>query len=303
MGGGTCIWIAGWSGTIGRAISALAHDQGYRIVWISRSSRKSSTYKVYTRDELQDPDFVLPRQYYPDICINLAGASIFRLRTKSARKILHRSRIDTTRRLIQIMRWYSPKLYLGASAIGWYGAQTGSVNEKSSGGKGFLARLCQDWEDVHAQVPCAYSILRNSIVLSPDARLWKVYNTFASYGVLAPWCGGSEWMLSWIHIQDCARAYLRCIQEYEKQNNLVDIVNIVAPQPCRWIQFIQQLYTHTRMRQLLPCTPRWSELFLPGPMHELLFVDQTISSLVLPDGVWWKYSDIDSACTGLVEKQ
>src|SRR5215472_7908814 len=85
-----------------------------------------------------------------DACVHLAGAGVGDHRwTRAYKAEIRASRVLATRALATALAAAkpAPKVLLAGSAIGWYG-DTGDreAREEDPAGKGFLARVVQDWE-------------------------------------------------------------------------------------------------------------------------------------------------------------
>ena len=151
------------------------------------------------------------------------------------------SRIQSTQFLCDTLQTLTtvPKVYLGASAIGYYGDRPHEVlDESSPAGKGFLPDVCQLWE----AIPTALSAkgvrvckMRFGIVLGQGGALKQMEKAFRSGmgGVL----GSGEQMMSWIAIDDVCRAMSHLIEHAE----IVGPVNCVAPHPISNLLFTQTL--------------------------------------------------------------
>src|SRR5215472_3512042 len=163
------ILVAGSSGLVGTAlVDALARD-GNRVVRLMRpgsSTRKeagkqgvgnaaSQIIEVNwnpTTCDLEGEPFGTDQSKAEgaDVLVNLAGASIAQGPWTEERKALLRSsRVHTTRELVCSLEKMTvpPKVFLCASAIGYYGSRGDeALSEDSRPGEDFLARLTQEWE-------------------------------------------------------------------------------------------------------------------------------------------------------------
>src|SRR5699024_9985173 len=86
------------------------------------------------------------------VVINLAGESLFGYWTKEKKQRILKSRIQTTNRVIQLMRQMEqrPKVFINASAIGFYGTSDEVIftEETQTSGQDFLASVVTEWEQV-----------------------------------------------------------------------------------------------------------------------------------------------------------
>src|SRR5206468_4233882 len=84
-----------------------------------------------------------------DVVIHLAGESIAGWWTKRKRARILRSRIETTRWLVEQMRQQPPRVFLSASAVGFYGNRPGEILTEDSPAdprSGFRSVVCRAWE-------------------------------------------------------------------------------------------------------------------------------------------------------------
>ena len=126
-----------------------------------------------------------------DALVNLAGAGIADKRWSAARKrVLWDSRILSTKSLVNALRTVArrPAVLIQGSAAGYYGvfANGPTIDESSSPGSDFLARLCVAWEaeaQPAASLGCRLVVIRSSVVLSKDGgalpRMMLPFRLFA----------------------------------------------------------------------------------------------------------------------------
>jgi uncharacterized protein len=234
------VLISGASGMIGSALVPFLQTQGWQV---DRLLRRASA----APDEIQwDPSAATiswPEDYHCDAVIHLAGANIAEGRWTDARKkVLLRSRIDSTRTLVDGLRQLRepPQVLLSGSAIGIYGdAGDEKVSEASIAGEGFLADICRDWEN-EAAPAAAMGVrtvsLRTGIVLTPaGGALAKLLPIFKS-GLGGPLGDGKFWQ-SWISIDD----WLRAVRHLLANETIKGPINLVAPEPLRQRDFARTL--------------------------------------------------------------
>src|SRR5205823_2795677 len=110
-----------------------------------------------------------------DAVIHLAGESIAGGRWTNAKKErIRNSRVQPTRALAAKLSQLSkpPKVFVCASAIGYYGNRGEEIlRESSSGGQDFLVGVCKEWEaatEPASQKGIRVVNARFGVVLSPD---------------------------------------------------------------------------------------------------------------------------------------
>ena len=84
-----------------------------------------------------------------DAIIHLAGENVFGLWSARKKKKIRDSRVKGTRNLCSAIAEMEgpPKIFLSASAIGFYGDRKDEIlTEESGPGTGFLSGVCKDWE-------------------------------------------------------------------------------------------------------------------------------------------------------------
>lgn len=179
-----------------------------------------------------------------DAVIHLAGEPVLAGRWTEAHKArVRESRVASTRLIVEAMRAAKkkPSVFLCASAVGYYGARDSSeeVDEESSSGDDFLARVVRDWE-AEAEAASALGVrvvrLRIGLVLSKNGgMLEKMVPAFRMF-VGGP-VGAGHQMLPWVHIEDVVGLILFALDHPETRGPL----NVTAPAPVSMNDFSRQL--------------------------------------------------------------
>ncbi|MEQ8810904.1 MAG: NAD-dependent epimerase/dehydratase family protein, partial [Imperialibacter sp.] len=195
------ILVTGGSGLIGSRLSELLTQAGYEVAWLSRSSGKADKYKTYTWDieagVIQDGALE-----GLEAVVHLAGAGVADKRWSEARKkLILESRTKSTALLMERLSalGLKPKVFIGASAIGYYGADTGDamIDEKSPVGDDFLAQLVKSWEASSAAVEdmkMRRVLIRVGVVLSASGGALPQLLVPLKFGFGAPLGTGKQWM-------------------------------------------------------------------------------------------------------------
>lgn len=231
------ILITGGSGLIGQRVTHLLEKRGYQVAWLSRSAqaeRKTFLWNL-ERQEI-DPEAVR----WADAIIHLAGAGVAEKRwTSERKKQILESRTVSTRLLFSALENAEkrPNTFISASAVGYYGLDTGTalVDESSPSGNDFLADVVKAWEkEVKAieSLDLRTVILRTGIVLDAEGGALA---EMLKPPVAAPLGSGDQWM-SWIHIEDLARMYVFALEK----TTLQGVYNAVGPNPSTNQQLTQE---------------------------------------------------------------
>ena len=112
-----------------------------------------------------------------DVVINLAGATILKRWSKKYKKTLYSSRIETTKKAVEIINNSNVKYFISTSAIGIY-PDNCICNEESEFGDNFLANLAKEWEKEALKCNKPTSIVRLSVVLGKGGALKQMLLPF-----------------------------------------------------------------------------------------------------------------------------
>lgn len=205
------ILITGGTGFVGASLVKHLTELNHKVVIVSRKEHVPETGIVYTK--LPDPDQRYPQELIEqmDGVVNLGGHNISQGRwSKAVKKRILESRLQLTRQIVDsISRNKSeglayPKVLINASAVGFYGTHSQQFfHEGSPRGKGFLAEVCQAWEQAAREAEkfgIRVVILRLGMVLGPGSALEKMILPYR-YGFGGFIGGGQQWC-SWIHRDD-----------------------------------------------------------------------------------------------------
>jgi uncharacterized protein (TIGR01777 family) len=221
------ILITGGSGLVGKQITALLESKGYVVAWLSRSAQARTHFLWDVTAQTIDPQAM----EWADAVIHLAGEGVAEKRWTAARK---KSILDSRTQSTQLVHSAieqaekKPLAFISASAIGYYGFQTGAtlVEESSPSGTDFLADVVIAWEQEVKKIEALAVrcvLLRIGIVL--DAK-GGALGEMLKPPVAAPLGSGDQWM-SWIHVADLAKLFVFALEK----TTLQGIYNAVGPQP------------------------------------------------------------------------
>lgn len=252
------IGILGARGYVGTRLGQLASVAGHWIVPFSRSGEPG--FRQILADKPLDFSGL-------DAVVNLAGEPILGLWTKSKKDEILRSRVETTRRVVESLHNDGPRTLINASAIGYYG-DTGEngVDESSPAGSGFLSEVCQAWEA--AALPAEnlgvrVVLLRIGFVTGPGGAMRWIAPVF-KLGLGGKLGSGRQWM-SCIHVDDVAGMILWALE-----NNAVrGPLNAVNPDPVRNSDFTQILARALHRPALLP-SPAFALKLSLGELSHLM---------------------------------
>lgn len=280
--------VTGGTGFIGSYLVRLLITRGYRVRILTRqrSVRPPSPEYEGTVEFwhwIPERGIVDSRCFQGvDVLFHLAGYPVFRFWVRRWWHRVWSSRIHTMRLLFALWEPYPlPRKVISMSAIGYYGDGGDAwLDESSPRGEHPLAFLVEEWE--HAArlwtergVPA--TALRTGIVLGTGGGIFPMLDTMTRLGMLAPIRDCDPWF-SWISVQDVARAFLWVAErEVEKSGEGWQVWNLVAPNPVRFSELVQQMYVFRKRRRWVPPIPSGIVRRLGGPMGRYMVMSQRVS--------------------------
>lgn len=235
------IAIAGGSGFVGTALIDELLKENHELYILTRHpdkyDKQEHIHYVGWLSAGSSPERQLEDL---DVFINLAGESLNSGRwTQERKRTIVESRVEASKEMNRILSKLPKKIpcLINASAVGYYGIsdQETFTEESDSIGEDFLARTVKLWEKeaVKSSPYCERVVLtRFGVILGKKKGALPMmtlpYKLFGG-GKIGK---GTQW-LSWIHIQDVARAVSFCM----KEKNIQGPVNFTAPNPVQMDTF------------------------------------------------------------------
>ncbi len=301
------VLMTGATGFVGSKLVACLVERGHEVVALTRSV-ESAKRKIGYPCALYQWDGVsetVPPQALEavDAVVHLAGEGVADKRwTPAQKEKILTSRTLSTRSLVNALGALAvpPKVFLSASAIGFYGDRgEETLTESSSSGTGFLADVCVAWE---AEARKARSIrnvqCRIGIVLGEGGGALKPMVPLFQSGMGGPLGSGSQWM-SWIHLDDLVGLMVWALENPHVEG----VLNGVAPNPVRNREFSQTLARTLRVPALL-AAPSFALRLALGEMSKVVLASQKVfPTRPLDKGFRFKYSDLNSALESLFGKK
>lgn len=235
------ILISGASGFTGTALSETLRSAGYKVSHLVRPGGNFAPGDVHWDPNSATAD--VPAMEGFDAVVNLNGAGVAEARWSDRRKqILRSSRIGPTRVLVDSLSHLNrkPRVFVSASAVGYYGNRGDAVLTESSGhGNDFLSILGRAWEaEAMRAEPLGIRtvILRFGVILSAHGgALLRMVRPFR-IGLGGRLGSGEQWM-PWIALEDVLEIFRTVISGDEWRG----AVNVVAPNPVRNSDFTRIL--------------------------------------------------------------
>jgi uncharacterized protein (TIGR01777 family) len=269
--GSLVVAVTGSSGLVGSALVALLSTGGHRVIRLVRHTPRDEGERQW--DPQRPAQGLLDGV---DAVVHLAGESIAGRFTDAHRTAIRASRIEPTRRLAELAgRTAGLRVFVGASAIGYYGFDRGDalLSEESVRGDGFLAGVVADWEaatTLASEAGLRVALVRTGIVQAANGGTLRLMRPLFAAGLGGRLGSGAQW-LSWIGLDDLIDVYYRAIYD----ERLTGPVNAVAPNPVRNVDYTKAL-AHVLHRPAVLPVPSLGPRLLLGEQgaRELAQADQ-----------------------------
>jgi uncharacterized protein (TIGR01777 family) len=214
--------VTGGTGFIGSALVPALREAGHDVALTSRKPKAGEIAWTPTEEGPWVEEAVRA-----DAVLHLAGAGVAESRWTDARKKeIRDSRIVPCEILARAIAKAAkkPRVFVSASAIGFYGFTDEKCDESSPPGADFLARVCVDWEKASEGAGVRTVTPRIGIVLGNGGPLEQMTKPFRAL-VGGP-LGSGQQVIGWIHIRDVVRAFLFLLD-----GNHEGPFNLAAPNP------------------------------------------------------------------------
>jgi uncharacterized protein (TIGR01777 family) len=232
------VLITGGTGMVGQSLTDVLVENGYEVIILTRTPKKSSRLHVSFAKWDIDQNYIDPKALeVANIIVHLAGESVATKRWTAKRKqeILD-SRVKSGLFISNALKTMQHQVhtFIGASAIGWYGPDNESskidgFKEEDPVDDSFLGNTCKQWEDsvkIISTLGIRLVTLRIGIVLNKRGGALLEFIKPARLGIAAI-LGDGKQIVSWIHQQDLNAIVLFAITNKQIEG----VYNAVSPEP------------------------------------------------------------------------
>lgn len=300
------VLITGGTGMIGKRLTQLLLEKGYKVAYLSRKHESIPNVTVYRWDI--DKNWIDDKALAnADYIIHLAGAGIADTRwTDKRRREIINSRTKTIELIARELqgRPYKVKAFVSASAIGFYGSDTGNtqLTEQTPSGSDFLAHVTRHWEnsaELIDNIGIRTTKLRIGVVLSNEGGALPKISMPIRWGIGAPIGNGNQWM-SWIHLDDLCRLFIAALEN----NKWHSIYNAVAPTPVTNTELTRQIAKVLHRPLWLPAIPAFALRLVYGEMaNVVLGGNYVINHRIRTETDFiYQFENLQSALQDLTEK-
>ena len=205
------VLITGGTGLIGRALTKMLVEKGYKVIILTRNLKESKDSNIaYAVWDVKKQTIDEKAIAIADYIVHLAGAGVADKRwTRSRKNEIKESRVQSSQLLVNALK-NTPnqvKAVISASAIGWYGddkdrsANKKAFTEDMPANKDFLGETCRLWEESIDPVTSLNKRLvklRTGIVLSNEGGAFAEFKKPVQFGFAAV-LGNGQQAISWLH--------------------------------------------------------------------------------------------------------
>ncbi|WP_291313667.1 TIGR01777 family oxidoreductase [Corynebacterium sp. UBA2622] len=265
--------VTGSRGLVGTALCAQLGTAGHTVVPLVRG--EPGPGERHWDVDSPAPDLLSGI----DAVAHLAGEPIIGRFTDARKRRIDDSRVGPTAALARCAADNGVAAFVSASAIGFYGPDAGDRprTEDDSRGPGFLAGVCERWEEA-ARVEGVRTVnIRTGLALSGAGGILPVLRASARAGLGARF-GRGKFHMSWIAIDDLTDIYVRALVDA----SITGPVNATAPHPVTNAEMSRALARTLRRPAPLPIPEAGPRILLGREAAgELALADQW----VVPGGI------------------
>lgn len=204
------VLVTGASGRIGKALCGELLGRGDEVVGLTRGPEKAREAEPRIDWHAWEPTLERPdAAAFEGVegVVNLVGEPINQRWTDEAKQRIMDSRKVATHNLVGTIEGLTtkPKVLVSQSAVGYYGNRGDeTIDESSTPGDSFDARVCVEWEAAAHEVEAAgvrLAIVRTGQVMETEGGILGELLLPFKLGLGGPLAGGRQWV-PWIHLSD-----------------------------------------------------------------------------------------------------
>jgi hypothetical protein len=297
--------ISGGTGMIGKRLARNLLSHNHQVVILSRSKGGNTAAPVagmvYSKWDPANHEVDQKVIENADAIVNLAGDSINQRWTKSNKKTILNSRLDSTTTLVEAVKIADnkPTVFVSASAIGYYPDSNELKSEDDAPGDNFLSTTCVAWEEATEgldDLDIRKVIFRIGMVLAREGGALSAIKKPVKYGVGAPLGSGKQFQ-SFIHLDDLANMIAHSLSE----STVDGVYNAVAPEPTTNDEMTATIAQMMNRPYFLPRVPAFLLKLALGEMAAVVLTSNKVSAKkVTSTGFSHAYTDIRSALDNLL---
>jgi uncharacterized protein len=298
------ILITGGTGFIGSVLSRLLTEKGYEVVILTRKQKPSSGKISYAIWDVKSGEIDSGAVEKADHIVHLAGANVGEKRwTAKVKKEIVDSRVDSGHLIVKALKEIPNKVQtvVSSSAIGWYGPDKGKgpFVESDPAANDFLGETTRLWEESIQPVSALGKrlvILRTPLVFGTEAGVYKELTKPLNFGI-AGILGSGKQVMSWVHVDDMARAYVAAIEN----SAMNGVYNVTTSEKITQKDFILKCAKAKKRPYIAIHVPEFALKAMLGEMSVEVLKSATIdNSRFRQTGFRFLYPGVDSAINELI---
>ncbi|WP_322969161.1 TIGR01777 family oxidoreductase [Faecalibacter sp. LW9] len=294
------ILLTGGTGFIGDQLVRQLIEKGHKVRILTREKEVEPPYYSWSKSSIDEKVFE-----NLDGIIHLAGAPLLNPWTKSYKKEIIDSRVDTANLLFNKVKEFNIplKFFVSAGGASYYGQNTSNqiFEEGDSPGNDFLAEVCVQWENAafqFEQLGTRVVVIRTPMVLDRKADAYRKMKTPTQFGLGACLGSGKQWT-TWIHLEDLCRIYSAAIEN----ENYKGPINAVTNDQMTHKIFMDRLAHHLHTKIRLPNIPSALVKIGMGEKAVIILEGSRLSNLKLSQNHFtFKYPTLDKALNEIIAK-
>lgn len=285
--------ITGASGLLGQALRAFLETGGHEVVPLVRSRDRDGVFWDVTTGEIDAASLE-----GLDAFVHLAGESVAGGRWSEERKrAIRESRVKGTRMVVKALASLNqrPSVFVCSSGVNYYGSRGVDIlTEADEPGSGFLAEVCQEWEEearAATRAGIRTVVLRTGMVLSPKGGALGTMLLPFQVGIGGR-LGNGRQFVSWIDHDDM----IGLIYHVMRSPNIRGPVNATSPHPVTNATFTNTLGRVLRRPTIVP-VPSLAIRSLFGAMGKELLLEgqRVIPEKAVRDGFEFHFPDLEAS--------
>jgi uncharacterized protein (TIGR01777 family) len=311
------IVIPGGTGHLGRVLGRAMAGRGDEVVVLTRREAEPEPGVRHVRWDGRRAGPWTAEVDGSDVVVNLAGRSVNCRYTRANLREMWNSRVDSARVVGGAIERAArpPRVWLQMSTATIYAHRHDTPNDETTGVLGgdepdvpaywaYSVDIARAWEREQrlADTPHTRKVaLRTAMVMSPEpGGAFEMLLRLSRLGLGGPVAGGAQY-LSWIHEDDLVRA----IDFLVARDDLSGPVNLAAPEPLPYRDFLRDLRAAARVPFGLPATRWMAEIgaFLLRSDTELLLKSRrVVPGRLLEAGFAFDHPEWPAAAADLVRR-
>lgn len=307
----TTILLAGGTGLIGRRLTEILTESGFKVIVLTRQQIPQKNSSKAIRIAQWDTNQSTVDRWAieeADAIINLSGAGVADKRwTESRKKEILESRTNSGKTLVKALTEIPNKVQVvvNSSAIGWYGPDPAIPNptaftESDPHYNDYLGETCFQWEkSIHPVIELSKRLvlIRTGIVLSNQGGALVEFKKPLRFGLAAS-LGTGQQIISWIHIDDICQLFIKAVTDSAMQG----IYNGVAPEPVSNQELTHSLARANNKFWIPVKVPSFVLKLVMGEMSVEVLKSTTVSAAkTIASGFEYKYGRIEQALKSMAK--